>query len=128
MAKFSYDTELPTDMDRVRLYIADTEENSGPRPGKANYSDDEVLAVITAEGSWARAVAGFFEILAGEWGPYVDIAVGPRREQLSQVAERFHTMGMDWRRRHGGGGGSGVGTAFPTPVDGYSQDIATDEV
>ncbi len=126
--EYTYEDSLTTDKDKVRLYIADKVEDAGPRPEKANYSDDEINAVITAEGNWGRAVAAFFEILAAEWGQYVDMAVGPRREQLSQVANRYHLLSKDWRKRHGTGVGTGARAAFPTPVDGYSQDIATDEV
>lgn len=123
----TYTGDLATDLDKVRFYIQDTVANSGPKPAGANFTDTELNGLITVEGSWQRAVAGAFEVLAGLWGQYVDIAVGPRRESLSQTAANYAKQAGEWRAKYGGSA-SGTGTRQPTRVDGYSDDVAADEV
>jgi len=127
---FTYQEELDTDLERVRFYVRDVVSGSGPRPDDdhSNFSDEELLGLVTTEGSWQSAVAACYEALAGEWAQYVDTQVGPRREMYSQAAERYQYLGRDWRRKVGATGiTGGAGTVFPTPVDGYSDDIRTDE-
>jgi len=123
---FTYRADLTTDRDKVRFYVRDTVEDSGPLPSSGNFSDEELDGLITAEGSWERAVAASFEALAAAWAGYVDIAVGPRKEQLSQTAERFEALAKEWRQRHGTSA-TATGTRFVTRVDGYSDDVSADE-
>lgn len=125
-AGFTYLGDLSTDRDKARFYIGDTDPSDGPIPGGSNFSDGEIDGLITAEGSWQRAVAGAFETLAAQWGQYVDTAVGPRREQLSQTAERYTKLAAEWRKRHGSTASAGV--RHITRVDGYSDDVAANEV
>lgn len=122
----TYVGDLSTDRDKVRFYIGDTVENSGPKPGDGSFTDAEIDGLITAEGSWQRAVAGAFEVLAGLWGLYVDIAVGPRKEALSQTARNYERLATKWREQYGASS-SGVGVAHPTRIDGYSDDVSSDE-
>lgn len=128
MAQINYNDNLGTDRDKVRFYIADKVEDAGPRPSSNNFTDDELDGLVTAEGSWARAVAAIYEILAAEWAQYSDIQVGTRRERFSQVSDSYHSLAQDWRRRYGATVTGGAGTRFVTRVDGYSDDIASDEV
>lgn len=122
---FTYDQTLASNADRVRFYVQDTTVNSGPKPGSANFQDQEIDAVITAEGTWQRAVAALFEVLAGAWANEVDITVGPRHESLSQAAQRYSDMAAQWRSRYGvsTSGTSRVGSRSVTRVDGYSDDV-----
>lgn len=124
---FTYRGDLSTNRDKVRFYIHDTTEDSGPLPSSGNFSDEELDGLITAEGSWERAVAAAFEVLAGAWAQYVDTAIGPRREMLSQTAEQFAQQAKEWRQRHGTSAAA-AGTRHPTRVDGYSDDVSADEV
>ena len=127
MATLTYLDDLSTDRDKVRFYIQDTTADSGPKPGGSNFSDDEIAGMVTLEGSWQRAVAGIFEVLAGLWAQYVDTQVGPRRQSLSQVAEQYRKLAKEWRDDYGRGG-SRVGSRFMTRIDGYSDDVAANEV
>lgn len=123
---FTYAGTLATNLDKVRFYIGDKVASSGPRPAGGNFTDEELGGLITAEGSWQRAVAGAFEALAAEWGTSTDITLGPRSESLSQVAARYATQAGEWRKKYGTAGRAG--SRYPTRVDGYSSDIASDEV
>jgi hypothetical protein len=127
---FTYDRNLTDSTDKVRFYIQDTSLNSGPKPDSTNFSDEEIDGVVTAEGTWQRAVAAMYEILAASWSAEVDISVGPRHESLSQAAGRYQDMATQWRTRYGiaSSGTSRVGSRSVTRVDGYSSDVASDEV
>lgn len=123
---FTYVGDLSTDLDTIRFYVQDTVASSGPKPAGANFTDEEIDGVLTNEGSWQRAVAGLFEVLAALWGQYVDISVGPRREALSQTAARYADQAEKWRRKYGGSA-PGAGVRHPTRIDGYSDDVSADE-
>ncbi len=123
---FTYTDTLLTNRDKVRFYIGDTVvDSAGVKPDGANFSDAEIAGLVTSEGSWQRAVAAIFEVLSGIFGQEVDIAVGPRRESLSQASDKYDALAKRWRARHGSGV-SRAGVRHVTPVDGYSNDIKTD--
>jgi len=122
---FTYLGTLATNRDKVRFYLDDVTENSGPQPAGGNFTDEELDGLITAEGSWQKAVAAGYETLAGMWGQYVDISVGPRRQSLSQTAARYEKLAQTWRRRSGSQ--ARAGSRAVTRVDGYSDDVASDE-
>lgn len=122
---FTYLGTLSTSREKVRFYIQDTTISSGPKPSGANFSDAELDGLITTEGGWRKAVAAAFEILAGEWAQYVDTAIGPRRQSLSQTAQRYESLAKTWRQRSGST--ARAGSRAVTRVDGYSDDIAGDE-
>jgi hypothetical protein len=122
----TYDDALSTDRDKVRFYLHDTVEDSGPFFDGSNFSDDEITGLITVEGSWQRAVAGGLEILASAYAPLVDTSIGARRESLSQAAARYEAMAKKWRAQYGRTGG-GAGVRHVTRIDGYSQDVSSDE-
>lgn len=124
---FTYLGTLATDLDKVRFYIADRVVGSGPRPGGANFTDEEIGGILTIEGNWQRAIAALFEVLASEWGDEVNITVGPRREELSQTAMHYLKLAATWRTRYGHAS-SAAGSRFIVKVDGYSDDIAADSV
>lgn len=107
---------LATDRDKVRFYIQDTVENSGPKPSNGNFSDAEIDGLLTAEGTWEQAVAAAFDTLAAAWAGYADWTVGPRSERASQIAERYSQRAQTWRDRQLGG----VATLVRT--DAYTDD------
>ena len=123
---FTYVGTLVTSRDKVRFYIQDTVENSGPKPGGGNFTDAEVDGLLTTEGGWAAAVAGGLEVLAAAWSIHADITTGPRRQAYSQVAESYRKQAQEWRDRHGSTASGGQ--RFMTRIDGYSDDVAADEV
>jgi len=125
---FTYVGDLSTDRDKVRFYLQDTVSASGPKPGGGNFTDAEVDGLVTVEGTWQRAVAGGFEALAAVWAQYADLWVGPRKESLSQVAERYAALAKRWRDQFGYVEQRGVYVAGVVRVDGYSDDIASDDV
>lgn len=47
---FTYDVSSPTDRERVRFHLGDTDENT------AMFSDEEIAWQITEEGTWQKAV------------------------------------------------------------------------
>ena len=122
---FTYAGTLATDRDRVRFYIQDTVENSGPLPGGTNFTDAEIDGIVTVEGSWQRAVAGLMDTLANKWATFVDITAGPHRESLSQVADAWRKQAKEWRDKYGTTSRATVG--WMTRVDAYSDDVAANE-
>ena len=96
---FTYVDDLSTNRDKVRFSIRDTTEDSGPRPGGANFSDAEIAGLISIEGTWRRAVTAAFDTLAAEWSKYADVAAGPHRESLSQIAKSYRQQADEWRGR-----------------------------
>ncbi len=124
---FTYAGTLSTDLDKVRFYIGDTVSSAGPKPSDGNFTDAELSGLITAEGSWQRAVAGAFETLSSVWAGRVDHTAGPRSKSMSQVADRYAKLAAEWRIKYGGST-TGAGTRHPTRVDGYSSDVASDAV
>jgi hypothetical protein len=123
----TYIGDLSTDLDKVRFHIQDTVDGSGPKPGGDNFEDDELDGLVTIEGTWQKAVAASFEVLSAAWSSYADISVGPRSEQFSQIAERYHEQAEKWRDDFGSTATTRAGTRHPTRIDGYSDDVASDE-
>jgi hypothetical protein len=80
---------LTTDLGKVRLEIGDTTSGAGVRPDGSNFSDAEVQYFLDEEGSVAGAVARACEVLATLWATVANLTVGPRREELGAVAQRY---------------------------------------
>lgn len=119
---------LDTNLARVRFYIGDTNEDTGPRPERGNFQDEEIKALVSLEGTWQRAVAACYETLAALWGPYADTRLGAYSEAASQKAKRFAALAEGWRSQYGYGTSAGIETVHLIRTDGYSQDIAAGEV
>lgn len=119
---FTYIGDLSTSLDKIRFYINDTTEDSGPKPGGGNFSDEELAGLLTIEGGIERTVAGALEILANVWATQADISVGPRRESYSQVSARYAKLAEEWRDRVGTST-TKSGSRFVRRTDGYSDDL-----
>lgn len=123
---FTYRGTLTTDLDRVRFHLGDTTYGAGPRPADANFTDAELSALVTLEGSWQRAVAASFERLAAEWVRYPNFATDGLRVDRGAIATGYAAQATQWRRD------------FPKPVgvkvagqitkDAYSDDVTSDDV
>ena len=123
---FTYDDTLSTNLAKVRYHIQDTEELAGPKPADANFTDNELNGLITAEGSWQRAVAGAFETLAAAWQRSVTFRADGLSINRSDIAKGYRDQAAEWRITYGRGGGAGSRSV--TRVDGYSSDKTNTDV
>lgn len=73
---------------QLRLLIGDTAEGDGPRPGQANFQDEELdTFLILEDDNLNRTVALIFETLAGEWARLAgSYRLGPETEEARQSA------------------------------------------
>lgn len=125
---FSY--VLSTDVGKVRLEIGDTTAGAGVRPDGTNLTDAEVEYFLAQEGSVGRAVARACEVLATLWAGVADLTVGPRREALGSVAQRYADRAQRLRRQHGGAevGALAVGMIRQDGYQRATDPEASDEV
>ncbi len=123
---FTYAGDLSSDREKVRFYLQDAVSGSGPKPADANFTDEELDGLITAEGSWQRAVAAGFETLAAAWRRYPTFKADGLSLNRSDIAKGYSTQAKEWRRKYGGSGG-GAGSRAVTRADGYSDDISNVE-
>ena len=122
----TYSEALSTDRDKVRFHLGDVTESSGPRPSDGNFTDAEIAGIVTAEGSWQRAVAAGLERLASEWLRYPTFKADGLSLNRSDIAKGYQAQAASWRKRYGS----------PTPThvvgiirkDGYSDDIPSNDV
>lgn len=104
---FTYDPTLSDDISQVRFFIGDTVENNGPRantvgPDLTNFKDEEITAMLGVSGSIISCVPVLLETLANEWSKLAtSITIGPRKEDLTRVAEAYRKQAEDWRRTNG---------------------------
>jgi len=127
---FTASTAYTTNLDKVRQNIRDVTENAGPRPADANFSDEVINGIITDEGSWQRAVAALFEMLAAEWRRHPSYSTDGLKLDRSDIADGFDKTAKEWRDKYGGA----VRQYAPVYVsgqinqDGYSDDVTNDDV
>ncbi|MFZ6029956.1 MAG: hypothetical protein ACOYYS_19760 [Chloroflexota bacterium] len=119
---FTYD--ISTDIGQLRLEIGDTDQGSGCKPDNANFSDEELQVWLDREGSVIGAVAAACEALARIWARLADLAIGPRHESLSQVADRYAKQAQEIRQQYGSGVTFSAGVVR---ADGYSEASPADE-
>lgn len=120
---FTYDL-ASADVDKlniskVRLEIGDTVSGSGVRSSGANLTDEEIQVWLDSEEEEIMlAAARACEMLARDWAKAASIQLGPRREQLSDVAKAWERQAEELRSQYGSGSaGSGI-------VSGYYQGYA----
>ena len=102
---FTYEGDLSTDLDKVRFYIQDITEDSGPLPADANFADATLNGLITAEGTWQRATAAAFETLAAAWTRHVTFSADGLSISRSDIADGYTEKAALWRRRWGSASG-----------------------
>lgn len=126
---FSY-SAAATDKDRLRLFLGDTMENSGPRPqgedtvDATNFSDEELEDVIEFEGNLYRAMAHCLEILAAQWTPFVTFQGDGISISRSHINRNFSSEAATLRKKHGWGATGGGAESWPViRVDGYNEDL-----
>jgi len=125
-ATFSYDATLAANRDKVRFHLQDTVSGSGPKPGDGNFANTELDALITAEGSWQRAVAAGFETLAAAWRRHPDFTADGLSLKRGSIADGYAKQAAEWRKQYGTAARPRTGVAggrAVTRVDGYSDDI-----
>ena len=123
---FTYDDTLADSRSKVRFYLQDTSLDAGPKPGDGNFTDGELDGLITAEGSWQRAVAAGFETLAASWKRYPTFKADGLTLNRSDIASGYAEQALYWRKQYGVSGG-GMGSRAVTRQDGYSDDIDNTE-
>jgi hypothetical protein len=120
---FSYD--LLTDVGKVRLAIGDRVPNGGVRPDRANFSDEEITAILTEEANAINVTsARLVEILARKWAQMADFTLGPRKESLSQISKQYVQLATRLREQSGGNSLSAT-TGF-VRRDGYDEAAGDD--
>lgn len=84
------DDETERLISEVRLELGDTTAGDGVLPGGANFTDLEISHYLTQyDNSVAQTVAKLAGIIVSKWSTVVDVSVGPRSENLSQVAAQW---------------------------------------
>lgn len=87
---------------RLRLEIGDTTLNQGVKPDESNFADAELQVFLTrASNNVEHAAAFLCDVLANTWARLADIEIGPRSENLSQVAKRYEARAKAYRDRLG---------------------------
>lgn len=85
----SEDTDILA-VSRLRLEIGDHVEDAGVMMDGGNFTDEELGYYLAKNnGDQAATVAELCSVLARHWSGAADVAVGPRRESLSQVAKSW---------------------------------------
>ena len=97
---FTYVGDLSTNLDKARFFLGDTVQNSGPRPDKRNFSDEEIGAIITLASVLTKGIALCFQALASEWTAYANMQ---REENLwfdaRETADKFLKLAKDWQTK-----------------------------
>lgn len=124
---FTYAGSLATDKEKVRFYIGDVTSGSGPLPADGNFTDAEIDAIITLEGSWQRAVAACFERLANDWAKHVNFSADGVSVSQSATAAHYREQAAKWRREAGSGAVTQAGVVAMTRIDGYSSDVTNED-
>jgi hypothetical protein len=124
---FSYD--LDTSVGQVRLEIGDDDDSpdAGVKPNGTNFSDEEITSILDSEGGVVlRAAARFCELLARR---YVLVAESVKIRDYSidatKKADYWRELAAELRAR--AGGAFAGGSAATVRVDGYSDDIDSQE-
>lgn len=91
---------------QVRMRLRDGVEGSGVLPASANLQDAEITQLLSDyDLDVLAASAAACELVAAAWAGAADITVGPRRESLSQVADRWQKLAGQLRGQAGRGAG-----------------------
>lgn len=83
---WTYSTDLTADKDKVRLEIGDTLSTDG------QLQDEEIVYVLTRDGSVTSAAISCCRMLASRYARYVDKEVGDLKKMYSQRVEHYTTL------------------------------------
>ena len=104
---------------QVRLRIQDTTEGTGILPTSANLQDAEIAQLLSDNSNDILATsAAACETVAAAWANAADIWAGPRKESMSQVADRWQKLAEQLRSQASRAGG--VRIRRMTQPDNYS--------
>jgi len=78
--------DLDTNVGKVRLAIQDTDVTD------AEFSDEELEVLISTGGSWQQGALLAVDALIAKYAKRVTFALGPRREQLSDIVDHYKTL------------------------------------
>jgi len=81
---FTYD--LTTDIGKLRLAIQDTDS------ADYEFTDEELQVFIDAGGSYQAGAILAVDGLIAKYAKKVNLAVGPRREDLGQIVEHYKSL------------------------------------
>ena len=94
--------DLTTNVGKVRFKLGESASTGVLPDSDARFDDGEIEFMLSEEGDDVnRATAYGFEILAQRWSQVVNIWVGPRREELSAIAERHKASAQALRAQFG---------------------------
>ena len=111
---FTYSDTLLTDHDKVRFWLQDTVDGQGQKPQNDNFSDGEIDALVTIEGTWQLAVAAGFETLAAAWQSKTSFSVFNGSYSRSDAAKGYLALAEKWREDYGFEGGATDGLGAKT--------------
>ena len=114
---FTYSDGGTTTLNRLRLEIGDVDET---RP---LFTDGELNDFIAQDTSVLASAAHACETLAVRYSRDFDFSADGSSFRKSTVADMYRQMAKRLRAR-----ATGTTTSMPTRKDGYSDDIASDEV
>ena len=115
-----------SDRNRLRLKIQDTPPNGAaewPAGDAALFDDDELDDLLEDEGSVILAAAAALEALATRYSRDVDFTADGSSFMLSKRVDGLRREARRLRAK-----GRGIGVTPPKRVDGYSDDVVSDEV
>jgi len=122
---FTYYDDLSDNRSKVRFYLQDTTNGGGPKPADANFTDAEIDGLITAEGSWQRAVAGGFEALEAAWRRYPNFSTDGLSVSRTDIADGYAAKAKVWRTDYGTSAATAAstraGSRAVTRKDAYSD-------
>ena len=115
---FTYVKGSTANRDRVRLEIGDVD------PNRILFEDDELTDILTQEGDVVlKAAARCCEVLAVRFARDFDFSADGSSFHKSSVTAAYQKMATRLRAR-----ATGTVVVMPRRVDGYSQDVDSDEV
>ena len=115
----TYTAGSTADRDRCRLYLGDTDVNVGA----FLFDDAEWDDFLATEVSIEKAVALACETMANRSAPKMDFGADGSRFSAAAQYDHWMKQALRWRAKS-----LTASVVVPTRIDGYSQDVDSDEV
>lgn len=124
---FTYDLDTPIGEVRLEIGDDDNSADAGVKPNGTNFSDEEIQKALDNEGGIVlRAAARLCEILARRWaGAGENVRIRDYQINTTEKAKYYAELAKELRAR--AGGAFAGGSVATTRVDGYSDDIDSQE-